>query len=52
MYKLYSKNTSKEPAVETVAITTDGSITLPTTSLNSPNALNDGDKIYYKIWIY
>ncbi|WP_281818508.1 hypothetical protein [Brachyspira pilosicoli] len=50
VYKLYSKNTSTEPAVETGTITKDGSMDLNTTTIAS--GLQDGDKIYYKIWVY
>lgn len=50
VYKLYSKNTTTEPAVETGTIE-EGTITIkPTGSL--ANGLKDGDKIYYKIWVY
>lgn len=47
VYKLYSKNTSAEPAVET------GTIKEGTITINKPTgALANGDKIYYKIWVY
>lgn len=50
VYKLYSKNTYQEPAVETGTITKDGSIDLNTTTIAS--GLQNGDKVYYKIWVY
>lgn len=50
VYKLYSKNTTKEPTVETGTITKDGSMDLKTTTIAS--GLQDSDKVYYKIWVY
>ena len=51
LYKLYSKNTTTEPTATdaTSSMKTDGTITLNTASLGTST---DGDKVYYKIWVY